>query len=180
MLWLCDKTGAAASEHWHKSPNLLISQKSRQTSCCPTSVVARGLRGAMCQRSDIAEPYVVLPGSYFTPNVFSRELPDVGPPVWFSVDNCCYPSCCPQWLLLPYLRNELFSKEDRTEVRASTFFFPHVLSSKCSHIKGGLCLDADPFLSHCSNWAQVNHRYLIGEEKILSHLFSNYYQEECN
>lgn len=44
VLWLCDRTGAAASEHQNWSPNLLVSLKSRQTSCCPPAAV-RGLTG---------------------------------------------------------------------------------------------------------------------------------------
>lgn len=95
-----------------------------------------------------------------------------GLPVLFSVDKCCYPSCSPQWLFLPYFWNEVFSAEEWTEVRPSTFCPQKVPTAKVT-----LYLNADPFLSHSSNWA---HEYLMGEEKIMSDLISNYYEEECD
>lgn len=50
---------------------------------------------------------------------------DSGPTVQFSADICCYSNCCLQWLLLLFWRNEIFSTEEWTEVRAFTFFSPH-------------------------------------------------------
>lgn len=58
MLWLCDRTGAAASDHQNWSPDLLVSLKSRQTSCCPPSAAVRGLQRT--KWSDRAELCVLL------------------------------------------------------------------------------------------------------------------------
>lgn len=110
VLWLCDRTGAAASEHQNWSPNLLVSLKSRQTSCCPPAAV-RGLTGLCVILLDLTGLPKPSPGCW------------LGTTVQFSADLCHYSNCCLQWLLLFLWRNETFSTEEWTEVRAFTFFF---------------------------------------------------------
>lgn len=72
---------------------------------------------------------------------------DLGLPLQFPADICCYSNCCLQWLLLLLWRNEIFSTEEWTEMRAFPhpfttllwWYFSHILFSIGSHKKR--CLD---------------------------------------
>lgn len=101
VLCLCDRKGAAASEHQNWSPNLLISLKSRQTSCCSPAAV-RGLHRAMCQWTE--QNYMWSCWILLDCQNLSQDT-DLGPTVQYSANTCCYSNCCLQWLLLLFQGN---------------------------------------------------------------------------
>lgn len=126
VLWLCDRTGAAAWEHQHWSPDLLVSLKSRQASYCPSAAL-RGLQRAMCQCSERAELCVFLLDLTGLPKSFPGCWlgTPIAVPCWYFLllqllSTVASPSPLEEW-------NIQYRGMDRDESFPSPFHYPFVV-----------------------------------------------------